>query len=46
MNEVYKEPANSYISFKNMIYIAMDKLSGGSIEKALEEARKSAIESD
>jgi hypothetical protein len=41
MNDLYKDPANAYISFKNMAFIAKDKLSGKSIENRLEDERKS-----
>ena len=42
MTDLYQDPANSFISFDRMIYIARDKLKGESIDKRLEIERKSA----
>ncbi|MDD5606839.1 MAG: hypothetical protein PHN37_03205 [Candidatus Pacebacteria bacterium] len=46
MTDLYKDPANTYISFEKMIFFAIDKLSGESIENRLEEERKSIKESE
>jgi len=46
MNDLYKEPANSYISFQTMIFIAKDKLAGKPIENKLIEERKSIKEAE
>ena len=46
MNDLYKDPANAYISFQNMIFMAKDKLSGKSIENKLMEERKSIKEAE
>ena len=46
ITDLYKDPANAYISFKNMIFIAIDKLSGEHIESKLEDERKSIKESE
>jgi len=46
MNDLYKDPANSYISFQNMIFIAKDKLAGKPIENKLIEERKSIKEAE
>jgi chlorite dismutase len=46
MTELYKDPANSYISFKSMVFFATDKLEGKSIESGLTEKRKSIKESE
>ena len=46
MTDLYKDPANTYISFKNMIFIAKDKLSGKPIEDKLIEERKSIKEAE
>jgi hypothetical protein len=46
ITDLYKDPTNSYISFKNMIFFAIDKLEGKSIESRLTEKRKSIKESE
>ena len=43
ITNLYKDPANSYIWFKYMVYIARDSLSGKDVSKAILEARKAAI---
>lgn len=43
MTNFYKDPANSYIWFDDMVYIARDSLSGKDITATILEARKSAI---
>jgi len=46
MTDLYKDPANAYISFENMIFIAIKKLKGEKVESILEEKRKSVIKSE
>lgn len=41
MTSLYSDPANTYVSFGSMIYVARDKLSGKDVEPMLREARKS-----
>jgi hypothetical protein len=41
---LYKEPANSFISFSSMALLARDKLRGDDIEDLLREERKAANE--
>lgn len=41
MTSLYSDPANTYITFDSMVYIARDKLAGQDIESRLREARKS-----
>lgn len=43
ITNLYKDPANSYILFQDMVYIARDSLSGKDVTKAILEARKAAI---
>ena len=43
ITNLYKDPANSYIWFKDMVYIARDSLSGKDVSNAILEARKGAI---
>lgn len=43
ITNLYKDPANSYIWFNDMLYIARDSLSGKDVSKAILEARKAAI---
>lgn len=43
ITNLYKDPANSYILFNDMVYIARDSLSGKDVSKAILEARKAAI---
>ena len=43
ITNLYKDPANSYIGFNNMFYIAQDSLSGKDVSKDILEARKAAI---
>ena len=42
ITELYKDPANSYITFTKVIYIARDKLKGDNIEESIRQARKEA----
>jgi hypothetical protein len=42
ITSLYKDPANSYIWFQEMVYIARDSLSGKDITTAILEARRSA----
>ena len=44
MTDLYSDPANAYVSLIDMLFIARDKIAGKQIEKALQEARKSALE--
>lgn len=44
MTELYKDPANSFISFSKMIFLSRDKLRGDNIEESLLLARKEAHE--
>lgn len=41
MTSLYSDPANTYISFGSMIYVARDKLSGKDVEPILRKARVS-----
>lgn len=43
ISNLYKDPANSYILFGDMVYIARDSLSGKDVTKAILKARKNAI---
>jgi hypothetical protein len=43
ISSLYKDPANSYIWFQDMVYIARDSLNGKDVTKAILEARKSAL---
>ena len=43
ITNLYKDPANSYIWFQDMVYITRDSLSGKDVTKAILEARKAAI---
>ena len=43
ITNLYKDPANSYVWFQDMVYIARDSLSGKDVTKAILEARKAAI---
>jgi hypothetical protein len=43
ITNLYKDPANSYILFQDMVYIARDSLSGKDVTKAILDARKAAI---
>ena len=40
MTSLYSDPANTYIGFDSMIYLARDKLSGKDIEPMLRDARQ------
>lgn len=40
MTNLYSDPANTYVGFDWMIYIARDKLSGKDVEPELREARR------
>jgi hypothetical protein len=40
MTSLYSDPANTYIGFDSMIYVARDKLSGNDIEPMLRDARQ------
>jgi hypothetical protein len=42
ITSLYKDPANSYIWFQDMVYIARDSLSGKDVTAAILEARRSA----
>lgn len=44
ITNLYKDPANSYIGFNNMFYIAQDSLSGKDVSKDILDARKAAID--
>jgi len=44
MTELYKDPANTYITYFIMIEIAYQKLKGKNIEPLLREARKEALQ--
>jgi hypothetical protein len=44
ITDLYKEPANSYINFNKIVYIARNKLRGELIEDQLRDARRSALE--
>ena len=46
MNDLYKDPANAYINFEYMAFIAKDSLSGKPIENKLAEKRKSIKETE
>jgi hypothetical protein len=39
MTDLYKDPANTYIRFDLMVYIARDKLSGEDVTKRVQDAR-------
>jgi hypothetical protein len=43
ITNLYKDPANSYVWFQDMVYIARDSLSGKDVTQTLLEARKAAI---
>jgi hypothetical protein len=43
ITNLYKDPANSYVLFGDMVYIARDSLKGIDITDALLKARKHAI---
>ena len=43
VGDLYKDPANTYISFPSMIKIAYQKLKGEDIESLLREAREKAL---
>ena len=43
INDLYKDPANTYISVSNMCLIASRKLRGEPIESLLRELRKDAL---
>lgn len=45
MTDLYKDPANTFIDTKDMLYIARDKLLGEKIDDRLVSARKKAVES-
>jgi hypothetical protein len=40
MKSLYSDPANTYIRYNSMVYIARDKLGGKDIDKTLRDARK------
>jgi hypothetical protein len=44
VSDLYSDPANAYIRFEDIIFIAIDKLSGKPIEKMLEIERKEAVD--
>jgi len=43
MSDLYKNPANKYIPFSEIIFIACQKLKGEDIEPLLQEARKESF---
>ena len=43
MDDLYKDPANTYIQFSSMCEIACQKLKGEDIEPLLRKARKKAL---
>ena len=43
ITNLYKDPANSYVWFQDMVYIARYSLSGKDVTQTLLEARKAAI---
>jgi hypothetical protein len=43
MSDLYKNPANKYIPFSEIIFIACQKLRGESIESSLRELREKAL---
>ena len=40
MTSLYSDPANTYVSYDSMVYIARDKLGGKDVEAALRNARQ------
>lgn len=44
MSSLYRDPANSYVSMQDMLYIARDSISGKDVSKRILEARKFAID--
>ncbi|MBI4455432.1 MAG: hypothetical protein HY644_05980 [Acidobacteria bacterium] len=44
MTDLYKDPANAFVSTLNMFFLARDKIEGKDIAKGLMEARKSALD--
>ena len=40
MTNLYSDPANTYVRFDSMVYIARDKLSGKDVDPALRHARE------
>lgn len=44
MTDLYKDPANAFISTLNIFFLARDKIEGKDIARGLMEARKSAID--
>ena len=44
MNDLYKDPANTYIFYRNILVLACRKLKGENIEPLLQEARKKALQ--
>lgn len=44
MTDLYSDPANVYVSLIDMVFIARDKLGGKDIDRPLQEARKSALD--
>lgn len=44
MTDLYKDPANAFISTLNMFFLSRDKIEGKDISKGIMEARKSAID--
>jgi hypothetical protein len=41
MTDLYRDPANTYIEYGAMVYVARDKLSGREVESRLRQARQS-----
>ena len=44
MTDLYSDPANKYVPFGKMVYIAQDKLNGKAVKNALRDAAKEAVE--
>lgn len=44
MTSLYRDPANAYVALIDMVFIARDKLEGKDVERALDNARKRALE--
>jgi len=44
MTDLYKDPANAFILFQDMLLIARDKIEGKKIEESINEARKHAMD--
>lgn len=44
VTNLYKAPANTFVPFHRMVYVARDKLNGENIDEALRKERKMAVE--